>query len=167
MNNMIGKIEKVVNKIADLQQIISNLFLLLIMAIITFDVLSRNIFNKPVKGAFEMTELASAMLVFFALAITHRHNDHVTIDFLVERFSKKVQHVINGIVELLITAVLFFMALHIFDNGVRLMGRMTTTTDLALPIHPFLFVITFTLIIFALTALFKAVTCFRMAVNKK
>lgn len=159
--------QKILNKIVDIQQFISNAFLIFIMTIITIDVLGRNLFNKPLKGTFEMTELGSALLVFFALAMTHRHGEHITIDFIVERLPERVRNILNGVVEILIAFVMFFMSGRIFENGLRMVERTTTTTDLALPIYPFLFIITFTLIIFALTAIYKSITYFRLAVNRK
>lgn len=167
MPKIINKSEKVLNKVIDIQQFISNMFLLFIMTIITFDVLGRNLFNKPLKGTYEMTELGAALLVFFALAITHRRGEHITIDFIVEKFSYKAKNLVNGIIEIIIAVILFFMSKHIFENGLRMMERKSTTTDLALSVHPFLFIITFTLIIFALTALFKAITYFSLVVNEK
>lgn len=167
MPKIINKSEKVLNKVIDIQQFISNMFLLFIMTIITFDVLGRNLFNKPLKGTYEMTELGAALLVFFALAITHRRGEHITIDFIVEKFSHKAKNLVNGIIEIIIAVILFFMSKHIFENGFRMMERKSTTTDLALSVHPFLFIITFTLIIFALTALFKAITYFSLVVNEK
>lgn len=167
MPKIINKSEKVLNKVIDIQQFISNMFLLFIMTIITFDVLGRNLFNKPLKGTYEMTELGAALLVFFALAITHRRGEHITIDFIVEKFSHKAKNLVNGIIEIIIAVILFFMSKHIFENGLRMMERKSTTTDLALSVHPFLFIITFTLIIFALTALFKAITYFSLVVNEK
>ncbi|WP_339160731.1 TRAP transporter small permease [Siminovitchia sp. FSL H7-0308] len=167
MANIVEKAEKILNKIVDIQQFISNMFLIFIMVLITLDVAGRNFLNKPLKGTYEMTELGAALLVFFALAITHRHGDHITIDFLVDRLSTKAKHVLNGVIEIVITFTLLFMARHIFDNGLRFMERKTTTSDLALSIHPFLFVISFTLVIFALTAIFKAITHFSLVVNKK
>ena len=98
MTKWIERSEKILNKVIDIQQFISNIFLIFIMSIITFDVLGRNLLNKPLKGTYEMTELGAALLVFFALAITHRKDDHITIDFFVERFSVKVRNIINGIV---------------------------------------------------------------------
>lgn len=114
-----------------------------------------------------MTELGSALLVFFALAMTHRHGEHITIDFIVERLPERVRNILNGVVEILIAFVMFFMSGRIFENGLRMVERTTTTTDLALPIYPFLFIITFTLIIFALTAIYKSITYFRLAVKRK
>ncbi|MFC5629649.1 TRAP transporter small permease [Aliibacillus thermotolerans] len=163
---MINKIEKYIQKIVELEQFIANLFLLFIMFIITLDVLGRNLWNKPITGTVELTELGSALLVFFALAMTHRKDEHIGIDFLVDRFPLPLRHFMIGVVEIIIAIVLFLMARHVFDNGLRMMERNATTTDLALPMYPFLFVVMFTLAIFALTAIFKAIYRFRRAVRK-
>lgn len=167
MQNWLKGSEKVVDKIVHLQQVVSNMFLLFMMGIITFDVLGRNIWNRPLKGTFEMTELGAALLVFFALAATHRLDEHITIDFLTEKCPRKVQQFLYGTIEVVITVLLFVMARQIFANGMRMMERKTTTTDLALPLHPFLFVITFTLVIFAFIALYKAIHHFRAVVMKR
>ena len=167
MAKWIEKSEKILDKIVDIQQFISNMFLVFIMTIITIDVLGRNLLNKPLKGTYELTELGAALLVFFALAITHRKGEHITIDFIVDKFSVKAKNMLLGIVEIVIAVILFIMSNHLFDNGLRMMERKSTTTDLAISVHPFLFIITFTLIIFALTAIFKAIHYFGLAVNKK
>src|SRR5690625_1618996 len=137
MPKMIEKTEKILHKIVDIQQFIANMFLVFIMLIITFDVIGRNVLNKPLKGTFEMTELSAALLVFFALAITHRHGDHITIDFVVDRFSKKVRNMLNGVIEIGIVIVLFFIVRHIFDNCMRLMDIENMITDLISLIHHF------------------------------
>lgn len=167
MAKWIEKSEKILDKIVDIQQFISNMFLVFIMTIITIDVLGRNLLNKPLKGTYELTELGAALLVFFALAITHRKGEHITIDFIVDKFPAKAKNMLLGIVEIVIAVILFIMSNHLFDNGLRMMERKSTTTDLAISVHPFLFIITFTLIIFALTAIFKAIHYFGLAVNKK
>src|SRR5690625_7963144 len=132
MPKMIEKTEKILHKIVDIQQFIANMFLVFIMLIITFDVIGRNVLNKPLKGTFEMTELSAALLVFFALAITHRHGDPITIDFVVDRFSGKVRNMLNGVIEFVIAIVLFFMASHVFDSDMLLIDRIRTSTVVAM-----------------------------------
>ena len=86
---------------------------------------------------------------------------------MVDLLPAKVRHIINGIVELIIVAVVLLMSQHIFNNGLRMMERKTTTTDLSITVYPFLFIITITLVVFALMAIIKAISYFRMAVNKE
>ncbi|GGA79003.1 TRAP transporter small permease [Ornithinibacillus halotolerans] len=167
MSEQYSKPEKILNKIVDIQQVLANGVLLFMMAIITFDVIGRNLFKSPLKGTYEMTELSSALLVFLALAITHRVGDHIKIDFLVDHFSERVRKFLFGSIEIVITVVLLLMSNHIFENGLRMMERNSTTTDLGLPVYPFLFIISFTLLIFMLTSVFKAITYFRLAVSEK
>lgn len=162
-----GNFERYLNKIITIQQFFANLLLVFMMLIISFDVIGRNFFNKPLTGTFEMTELSSALLVFFALIVTHQNSEHVTIDFVTDKLPAKVQNIINGFIEIIITIVLLFMSRHIFANGLRMMERKATTTDLSLPLYPFMFIITLTLITFALFTIFKAIYYFRMAVDKK
>ncbi|WP_096274202.1 TRAP transporter small permease [Paucisalibacillus globulus] len=167
MPNLLAKPEKILAKLVDIQQMVANAILIFMMAIITFDVIGRNLFNSPLKGTYELTELSSALLVFFALAITHRVGDHITVDFLTDRFTERNRNRIFGVIEIMIAVVLFSMAKHILDNGIRMMERNATTTDLALPVHPFIFIIAFTILVFMLTAIFKAIAYFRLAVNNE
>lgn len=167
MQKAFAGLDKILQKVENIQQFLSNLLLMFIMILITIDVIGRNVFNHPFKGAYELTEIGTGLIVFFALAITHRKGDHITIDFLVERFSEKVQHWISVIIEICIAVLLVFMANHVFSNGMRLMERNATTTDLGISVYPFLIIAAITLIIFALTALFKAIYHVRQAVTKE
>lgn len=166
MKKIFNRLEKGFSKVVNVFQFLSNLSLIFIMMLISFDVIGRSFFNKPVKGTFELTELSSALLVFFALSITHRKNEHITIDFLFERFPETLRNWLISIIEFCIAILLLFMASHVFLNGLRLMSRNTTTTDLSLPLYPFLFIAVVTIVIFAITAIFKGINHIRQAVNQ-
>lgn len=166
MKKALKVIDNLLNKLTSIQLLLSNIFLIFMMSIITFDVLGRNFFNKPLSGTFEMTELSSALLVFFALAMTHRHNEHVSIDFVADRLGAKARSILDGFVEFIIFIVLVFMASQVFENAGRIMERKTTTSDLGLVIYPFLYIATFGLFIFALVALASAIKYWALAVKK-
>lgn len=166
MAQILKKLDNLLFKLSSLQLFLANCLLIVMMSIISFDVIGRNLFNKPIVGTFETTELTSALLVFFALAMTHQYKEHISIDFAVAKLPTKVRNVLEGIIELVIFATLVFMANHMFANAIRIMERGATTSDLGWPLSPFIFIATFGLCIFALVALASAIKYFALAVKK-
>src|SRR5258708_9345591 len=53
-----------------------------LMALTTADVIGRYIFNWPLRGAFELTELLLLTLIFAGLPLASRADEHVTLDFI-------------------------------------------------------------------------------------
>src|SRR5262245_64287750 len=53
-----------------------------LMALTTADVVGRYIFNWPIRGAFEITELLLLTLIFAGLPLASRADEGVTLDFL-------------------------------------------------------------------------------------
>ena len=56
--------------------------LLGLLAVTTADVIGRYIFNWPLRGAFEITELLLLALIFAGLPLVSRADEHVTLDFI-------------------------------------------------------------------------------------
>ncbi len=53
-----------------------------LMLLTAVDVVSRYIFNWPLRGAFELTELGLLVLIFAGLPLASRRGEHVTLDFI-------------------------------------------------------------------------------------
>ena len=53
-----------------------------LMMLTTADVIGRYIFNWPLRGAFEITELLLLTLIFAGLPLASRADEHVTLDFI-------------------------------------------------------------------------------------
>ena len=57
--------------------------LLLMMMVLTFaDVVARYLFNWPIRGGFEITELTLLVLIFAGLPLVSHADEHVTMDFI-------------------------------------------------------------------------------------
>ena len=56
------------------------------------DVGGRYLFNKPLLGAIEMSEVLMAFLSFGALALAELRNSHITVDFFVRAFRSACRH---------------------------------------------------------------------------
>lgn len=75
---------------------------LFLMVCVTFvDVILRYIFNSPIKGVLEITEVLMILAVFLAVAHTQNEKAHVTVDLVTGRLSPKARIVMELITALL------------------------------------------------------------------
>jgi len=93
---------------------------LVAMTLLTFvDVTGRYLFNHPLLGAFETSEITLVLLVFGCLAYTEHRSGHVDIDILVSRFPARERALAEGLAALLSAvfwgAIAWRTALHALD----------------------------------------------------
>ncbi|MFH1647795.1 MAG: TRAP transporter small permease [Chloroflexota bacterium] len=69
--------------------------LAVMMFLTTSDVTLRYFFNRPISGAFDITEYMMAVVFAFGLPYCIINKGHVRVDMLTRRFSEKAQAVIN------------------------------------------------------------------------
>lgn len=95
------------------------------MMVMTFaDVVGRKFFGTPVRGAFELTELAMVVLIYTGLPLVSRAEEHVTMDFA-DRIWPNARRALQATVDLLLAALLAGLAWLVFVKA----GRITTTGD--------------------------------------
>ncbi|HHW37717.1 MAG TPA: TRAP transporter small permease [Bacillales bacterium] len=116
-------------------QTVAQIILLIMMLIITFDVLGRWLFHHPIKGTVDITEIALSMVVFFSIGYAHLKKVHITIDFVVDKFSNKVQLVFDSVINVVIATVMGVVTWSLWQNAQRLMNSNTVSSDLNIPIH--------------------------------
>lgn len=153
----VNRMESFLEKVISLLHGISSLVLLLVALLITSDVIGRSLLGQPIKGAFELTEFGSAIMIFFALAITHRSKEHISIGFLVDKLPVRAKHFTEALIELFVFLVILVMAMSIFTEGLYIMSKNIVTTDLQMPLYPYIFIISIGALVFALTALLEMI----------
>ena len=80
--------------------------LLLLMMLLTFaDVMGRYFFGHPIKGAYELTEVLLAFVVFFALPLTTLESGHITVALFDSWFSDAAKKVKALLIDLAMVAV--------------------------------------------------------------
>ena len=133
--------------------VIAAIVLFAMMTLTFVDVFGRKFLNKPVYGAYEITELLMGVLIFSALPIVTARQGHVTIDVLdqlVPRSARAAQHVI---VTLLSAIVLAFIAWRLWLLGIDHGNSNEVTMTLYIPHSPFAHA-------FGVLAGLSAVACF-------
>ena len=114
--------------------------LLFFMMVLTFfDVVGRYLLNRPIRGAFEITELGLVVLIFAGLPLVSHADEHVTMDFidriLPERARRAWVRAMHGIC----AAIMFFLAWQVWIKATRIAGYADTTDVLRVPIGPFVY----------------------------
>ncbi|MGY4691426.1 TRAP transporter small permease subunit [Salibacterium sp. K-3] len=137
LEKAVNKLETVVYYINAFFHDISKVLLLFMMLLIAGDVTGRYFFNTSIAGAHETAGLALAVIVFFSLGSTQIAGDHISIDFLVKRFPRKLQETIHLVFNMVIIALLLFTSIQLFQSSVRAYQGNEQTADLDLPIYIF------------------------------
>ena len=114
--------------------------LLSCLMLVTFvDVVARYLFNRPIRGAFEVTELLLLVLIFAGLPLVSHADEHVTMDFidriLPQRFARAWIRVVHAIC----AAIMFFLAWQVWIKANRIASYSDTTDVLRITIGPFVY----------------------------
>jgi TRAP-type C4-dicarboxylate transport system permease small subunit len=110
--------------------------LMLLMLLVAADVTGRYLFNKPISGGYELVQLLMGVLVFSALPVISRTNDHITIGLLDPYFKGLADRVRRVFVNLFSAAALSFLAWRLAVHSGKLAANGDTTPVLALPLAP-------------------------------
>lgn len=108
---------------------------------------------KPVPGTVELVEMAGAVLLGMAVAYTAIMKGHIMVGVLVERFSPRVQGIVELVVSIVSLVFASLLAREILWYAVSMMERGYETGHLRLPIAPSIYLVAFGFIMLALVLL--------------
>jgi TRAP-type C4-dicarboxylate transport system permease small subunit len=122
---------------------LGSIALLAMMLLTTVDVIGRYFFNKPVLGAFELTEFLVLILIFSFLAPSQAKKSHVAVDLIVQHLPERLRAIIDVLNHLL---CLMFMSLIAYRGYVRALEIKEfgeATSNLGIIKYPFAFFVVF------------------------
>ena len=118
----------------------SAVVLFLMMMITAVDVAGRYLFNKPIAGGFELTEILLAALIYCGLPLVSARREHIVIDTFDPLFSRQLKRGLDMVAEVVCAAALAGVGLLIFLRANRVAEYGDTTSVLKLPLAPVVYV---------------------------
>jgi TRAP-type C4-dicarboxylate transport system permease small subunit len=113
--------------------------ILFVMMALTFaDVVARYVFNRPLRGAFEVTELLLVVLIFAGLPLVSYADEHVTMDFIDRLLGARTRRLERG-VHVVSAALLGFLAWLVWLKADRIWGYRDATDVLRILYGPFVY----------------------------
>lgn len=111
--------------------------LLVCLSLLTcIDVVARYWFNKPVNGAFELTQLLLAGLIFLALPITTAKNEHVEVDLLADMAKGALRRFIDHLALLATSVTLLLVSWRLWHHAQKLAEDGAVTNSLTIAYAP-------------------------------
>lgn len=104
-----------------------------LMLLTTADVLGRSLFNMPVTGTVELTQLMLAALVFFALPVVSWREEHIAVDLLDAVFPQRLVCWRQLLVNAFSAAALWVVARRAWALGERALDWGDRTQFLNIP----------------------------------
>ena len=127
----------IIDRISVVLAVLAGAMLLVLIADMMFEVVSRRVFSAPTLWAYDIAYMVNGVGFIFAAGYTLRKNAHIRIDFLSTRLSGRCQDWINvAAYILLIFPALMFFVIGAYSEFVG--AFMTNELDPASPWKPLL-----------------------------
>ena len=135
--------------------IASSLILFLMMLLTFVDVVARYLFNFPLRGGFEVTELMLLVLIFAGLPLVSHADEHVTMDFIDRILPEAAHRMLVRVVHGLCAAVMFFLTWQVWIKAGRIAGYGDTTDVLKISVGPFVYFMAAMILLTGLVHVYK------------
>ena len=136
--------------------IAASALLMLLMLLTAVDVVGRYVFNRPLPGGFEMTELTLLVLIFAGLPLVSHADEHVTMDFIDRLVSPGARVLLERAVHAVSAALFGFTAWLVWLKADRIWEYRDATDVLRIVYGPFVYFMAVMIALTALVHLYKA-----------
>jgi TRAP-type C4-dicarboxylate transport system permease small subunit len=131
--------------------------LLVMMVLTVVDVVGRYVLNRPVRGAFEVTELMLVVLIFAGLPLVSHADEHAVMDFIDRLLGPAGRRALARVVQGICAALMFLLAWLVWLKANRIWAYRDATDVLRIPYGPFVYFMALMIGLAGALHLYKAV----------
>lgn len=128
-------------KVLTALEFVSALVIFTIMGVTVVDVVGRYVFNAPLPGSFELTQLLMVLVIFSALPAVSRAGSHITVDVILNMLPKARRKWPMAICGVAVAVMLAFLSVVMWNRAGEVWAIGDSTTYLRIPIGPFAYYI--------------------------
>lgn len=139
INRVASSVKKFIEPITNILDKIGTVVFILLVGMLIYSVIVRKA-GYPLKGVMELSEFGMVLVTFLFMAANYFKADQMTMDTFVEKVPKKGRTIIGAFVHLVNFVILGLMSWRLFLQGSIVQGMGQTSTILAVPIYPFIYV---------------------------
>ena len=132
---MTGGWKMVVYWLGRAMEVVAGVFLVFMMTLTTCDVILR-VFGRPIIGTYEMVAFSGGIVIGFSVPITSWVRGQIFVDFLYQKFSRKIQDVFNYVTRCMSIVLFIFTAVNLMRMATDMYRSGEVSLTLQLPFYP-------------------------------
>ena len=113
--------------------IIAGTMIMAMMVVTTIDVIGRDVFNRPLMGAFEVTEILMGLVIFAGMPLATAAREHITVNFIETVLPPRALCVQAAMTDVICAVIAAVMAWRMFLRGSGLVDANEMTLVLGVP----------------------------------
>ena len=125
----------------------------MMMILTLLDEFGRYLFNSPIMGAYEITELMLVVLIFAGIPLAGANDEHIAVDLIDGVVPRVIAKVRDIMIALVMAVVLGALSKSIWHKGLEAIKYGDQSAMLQVPMSPVFFVISVTLALASLVSL--------------
>ncbi|QOL79518.1 TRAP transporter small permease [Pseudooceanicola spongiae] len=115
---------------------VCGLILLLLMTLTVVDVIGRYLFNSPLIGATELTEVLLVSVIFIGLPAVCMDDEHVTVDLVTSQMPDWIQPFRKALLALISATIFGVISWRLWVYGSQIYAYNGVTNSLRIPVGP-------------------------------
>lgn len=143
---------------------IAALLVFVMMIITVIDVAGRYLFSAPLPGAFEITEITLAIVIFLGLPLVCFEDGHISVSLITDRLHGVARRLQSAGAALIGGATLALVAWRIYEHGAQLASYGDVTIFLRLPKGPIAYLLA---ALTAVSAVYLLIRGIRLLISKR
>lgn len=129
------RLSEALERLARTVALAGGMLLVAVMGMTIASVLGRYLFNAPIPGDYELTELACGIAVFAFFPWCHVRNANIVVDFFTSGMRPRHRAALDAIHAIVFTGVAGLLTWRLFVGGAYKLADGETTLFLAIPVH--------------------------------
>jgi TRAP-type C4-dicarboxylate transport system permease small subunit len=135
------KFEKIIDLCSYYLNWVAGVGLIAMAALAVGDIIGNKAFKFPLSGGIEVVGFLGVVITAFAISRTQILRGHIEVDFIVERFPRKVRNSIYIFIFICLVALWAVIAWRMFDYGQVLQNTGEVSMTERIPFYPFVYAI--------------------------
>lgn len=160
MVNLFSYFAKGIRMASKILMAISQGLLAILMFLSITDVIGRYLFNRPIFGTLEVSEILLVCIVFFGSAYTLYMDKQITMELLYSRLSPSARKKVDVITRLMAFIIFSLMVWKVTEKALYFKEANRLIPSLLWPIYPFMLVVSLGAILLSLELLIQIVYLF-------